>query len=163
VVYDKPKAPKQEIYRFTVWNKIFSRFLNTVFQLNISNRKANALSLTANYSFTAFGLWCLMPLSTIFQLYLVWWRKPEYLEKTTDRSQVTDKLDHMMLYRLSGIQTHNVSGDRYSQYGIPIWCLWPNIRFLPSTVTEKNVTKNILERRTEVKQYTPLPLRGAGV
>ena len=49
---------------------------------------------------------------------------------------------------------------RYPQYGIPIWCLWPNIRFLPSTVTEKNVTKNILDRRTEVKQYTPL--RGAG-
>ena len=44
-----------------------------------------------------------------------------------------------------------------------IWCLWPNIRFLPSTVTEKNVTKNILDGRTEVKQYTPLPLRGAGV
>ena len=39
--------------------------------------------------------------------------------------------------------------------------------FLPSTVTEKNVTKNILDGRkdgrTEVKQYTHLPLRGAGV
>jgi hypothetical protein len=38
------------------------------------------------------------------------------------------------------------------------------IRFLPSTVTEKNATKNILDGRkggqTErVKQYTPLPLR----
>jgi hypothetical protein len=43
-----------------------------------------------------------------------------------------------------------------------LWCLWPNIRFLPSTVTEKNATKNILDgrkdRRTEIKQYTPLPL-----
>ena len=31
---------------------------------------------------------------------------------------------------------------RFPQYGIPIWSLWPNIRFLPSTVAEKNVTKN---------------------
>jgi hypothetical protein len=38
---------------------------------------------------------------------------------------------------------------RYPQYDIPIWRLWPNIRFLPSTVTEKNVTKNILDGRKD--------------
>jgi hypothetical protein len=37
------------------------------------------------------------------------WRKLEYLGKTTDLSQETDKFYHLMLY---GVRTHNISGDR---------------------------------------------------
>jgi hypothetical protein len=47
---------------------------------------------------------------------------------------------------------------------IPTSCL-PNLLIFIHIehTTEKNATKNILDGRTEVKQYTPLPLRGAGV
>ena len=53
---------------------------------------------------TGLGLWFIPPLPIIFQLYrggqFYWWRKPEYPEKTINLPKVTDKFDHIMLYRI---------------------------------------------------------------
>jgi hypothetical protein len=65
------------------------------------------------------GLWCLMPLSTIFQLYrgiqFYWWRNLENQEKTTNLLQVIDKLSPIVVSsspRLSGDRIHHVRDDR---------------------------------------------------
>jgi len=68
------------------------------------------------------GLWCLTPLSTMFQLYhdgdqCYWWRKLEYLERTIDLSLVTDELYQIMLYQIhldmNRVRIHNFSGDKH--------------------------------------------------
>ena len=70
-------------------------------------------------------LWCLMPLTTIFQLYRTVWWSVLLVEETGVASENHQsvanhwKLYHIKLYRVHvhnamiGIQTHNFSSDRY--------------------------------------------------
>ena len=60
------------------------------------------------YNLVRFGLWCLTSSSTSFKLFrgcqFYWWRKPDYLDKTSELLQVTDKHDHIMCFEYTRIK-----------------------------------------------------------
>jgi hypothetical protein len=88
-----------------------------MFLATVQNNKVKSKVILSRLSIISLFV-CLMVFnanSTIFQLYrggqFYWWRKPENPEKTTNLSQVTDKLFHDVVHLpLIEIRTH-ISGD----------------------------------------------------
>ena len=96
------------------WHCLFFFFLSVI-AFYTHNKSGPIITIRVKYDVFEEVLWCFTPLSTICQLYrgsqFYWWRQSEYMEKSDDLPQVTDKLYYIMLYRvhlaISGIRTPN--------------------------------------------------------
>ena len=167
--------PQYGVPIWSLWPKI--RFLPSIVAEKNATKNVHICSMCIKINKIGkqeVGIWWVQKRFTRYGV-PIWslWPKIRFLPSIVAEKNAT-KNEHIcsMCIKINKVGKQEVGiwrvQKRYPQYGIPIWCLWPNIRYQPWTVTEKNIldgrkdwTEGQTDRRTEVKQYTPL--WGAGV
>ena len=114
--------------RITIQNKGNNKITEQSYKVKVKTHKyINRQNQSTTVKLWLIGLWCWRHFQQYFSQFY-WWRIPEYPEKITDRSQVTDKLYHIMVYRvhlawagfelttLVVISTDCISGCKYNYH-----------------------------------------------